>query len=64
MKTLKTQVPEGIYDQINNLIKEGWFRDETEVFFEALRRFIESHQGSLAEKFIRQDVRWGLDGDD
>jgi Arc/MetJ-type ribon-helix-helix transcriptional regulator len=64
MKTLQAQVPEALYDRVNALVKEGWFRDRGEVLGEALRRFIESHQGSLAEKFVREDVEWGLRGDD
>jgi hypothetical protein len=29
-----------------------------------LRRFLESHRENLLEEFIRQDVEWGLTGDD
>jgi len=64
MKTLQAQVPEALYDRVNALVRDGWFRDPGEVLGEALRRFIESHQGSLAEKFVREDVEWGLRGDD
>ena len=39
------------------IVKEGWFRDENEIFSEALRRFLETHQpelmeGSLDESFV------------
>ena len=27
-----------------------------------LRRYLESHSAELAEKFIREDVQWGLHG--
>ena len=64
MKTLQAQIPEALYDRVNALVRDGWFRDPGEVLGEALRRFIESHQSSLAEKFVREDVEWGLRGDD
>jgi len=64
MKTLQAQIPEALYDRVNALVRDGWFRDPGEVLGEALRRFIESHQGYLAEKFLRDDVEWGLRGDD
>ncbi len=63
MKTLQARIPEALYDRVAALVEEGWFRDRGEVLGEALRRFIESHQGSLAEKFVRKDVEWGLRGD-
>jgi hypothetical protein len=31
---------------------------------DALRRFVESHQTELMEHFIREDVEWGLHGDE
>jgi len=31
---------------------------------ESMRRYIESHQQTTSETFIREDVSWGLHGDD
>ena len=46
------------------LVEAGWFRDVDELVLDALRRFIESHRGELIERFIREDVDWGLYGDE
>lgn len=62
MKTVKMEVPERLYKYANILVKEGWFRDEKEVFSEAIRRFLDSHRPELMEKFILDDVEWGLHG--
>ena len=62
MKTIQTEVPENLYKSAKILAKEGWFRNEKEVFSEAIRRFLESHQGELMDKFIMEDVDWGLHG--
>lgn len=64
MKTLQTEVPDRLYKQAVKLVKEGWFRTEDEIVYEALRRFIESHRMGLMEKFIREDVEWGLRGNE
>jgi hypothetical protein len=32
------------------------------VVREAIRRFLDSHQPDLMERFVREDVEWGLRG--
>ena len=64
MKTIRTEVPEQLYKKAQVLVKEGWFRDEKEIFSEAIRRFLDTHRPDLMEKFIREDVEWGLHGQD
>ncbi|MBN1903655.1 MAG: CopG family transcriptional regulator [Deltaproteobacteria bacterium] len=64
MKTIQTEVPEKLFEGASLLVKEGWFKDENEVFFEAIRRFLESHQSELMSKFIREDIEWGIHGED
>jgi Arc/MetJ-type ribon-helix-helix transcriptional regulator len=64
MKTIQTELPEQLYRKAQTLVKEGWFRDEKEIFSEALRRFLETHQPELMERFIREDVEWGLHGNE
>jgi Arc/MetJ-type ribon-helix-helix transcriptional regulator len=64
MKTIHTEVPEQLYKKAQALVKDGWFRDEKEIFSEAIRRFLETHESELMEKFVREDVEWGLHGND
>lgn len=64
MKTIQTEVPEQLYKKAQILVKEGWFRDEKDIFSEAIRRFLDTHRPDLMEKFIRDDVEWGLRGED
>ena len=40
MKTIHTEVPEQLYKKAQALVKDGWFRDEKEIFSEAIRRFL------------------------
>ena len=64
MKTIQTEVPEQLYKKAKALVQEGWFRDEKDVFSEAIRRFLTTHQSDLMEKFVRDDIEWGLHGND
>ncbi len=62
MKAIQAKVPDQLYRQIDLLVKEGWFPSHEFVIEQALRRFLESHRPELMEKFIREDVEWGLHG--
>lgn len=64
MKTIRTKMPEELYQKAMALVKEGWFKDEEDIFLEAIRRFLDSHRPALMEKFVLDDVEWGLHGDD
>ena len=64
MQTIEFELPDQLYKGVNNLVKSGWFRDQNEVLCEAVRKFIESHRPELIEKFILEDVEWGLHGEE
>jgi len=62
--TIRVEVPTSLLAQAQNLVESGWFRNFDEIMLDALRRFLESHRAELIEEFIRQDVEWGLTGND
>ena len=64
MKTMQTKVPEELYKEATAMVEDGWFRDEQDIFSEAIRRFLDSHRPELMQKFIHDDVEWGLKGND
>ena len=61
---IQTEVPTSLINQVQKLVDAGWFRDLDEIVLDALPRFLDSHQQELIEDFIRQDVEWGLSGDE
>ena len=63
-KMIQTEVPIGLLTQAEDLVEAGWFRNLDDVVLDTLRRFLESHRGELMEEFIRQDVEWGLTGNE
>ena len=40
MRTIQTEVPEQLFKKAEALVKEGWFRDEKDIFSEAQYPFI------------------------
>jgi hypothetical protein len=45
-----------------SFVAEGWAADFDTLLAEALRCYLDSHSSMLTEKFIREDVAWGLLG--
>ena len=64
MTMIHAEVPDGLLQQAQILVQRGWANNIQELVNESLRRYIESHQEALTEQFIREDVEWGLHGDD
>jgi Arc/MetJ-type ribon-helix-helix transcriptional regulator len=64
MATVQTDVPVRLLTEMQMLVESGWFRDLDDLMLDALRRFVESHRAELMERFIREDVEWGLHGDE
>jgi Arc/MetJ-type ribon-helix-helix transcriptional regulator len=62
MKTVATKISDRLDRAINALVEQGWFPSRDEVVREAIRRFLDAHRPELMEKFIREDVEWGLRG--
>jgi Arc/MetJ-type ribon-helix-helix transcriptional regulator len=61
---IQAEIPQQLCQQAELLIQQGWASNLQEVINDALRRYLESHQESLTEAFIQEDVEWGLHGDD
>ncbi len=61
--TVQADVPVRLLTEMQALVDAGWFRSLDELMLDALRRFVESHRAELMERFIREDVEWGLYGD-
>lgn len=65
MSTLvKTEIPDQLWQQAQNMVEQGWIDNMDALITEAMRRYIESHQQTISERFIREDIEWGLHGKD
>jgi len=61
---IRAELPPELLAQAHAYVEEGWATDVNELLTEALRRYLESHSSQLSEKFIREDVDWGLNGNE
>jgi Arc/MetJ-type ribon-helix-helix transcriptional regulator len=62
MSSIEAKIPDELDRQIDALVDEGWFRSRDQLVQEAIRRLLESHRPELMERFIQDDVEWGLRG--
>jgi Arc/MetJ-type ribon-helix-helix transcriptional regulator len=64
LTTVQARLPTRLLAELQSLVDAGWFQSLEEVMSDALRRFAEAHREELMEKFLREDVEWGLRGQD
>jgi hypothetical protein len=64
MTTIHAQVPDLLWQQAQIMIERGWASDMESLITESLCRYLESHQEAITERFIREDIEWGLNGQD
>jgi len=60
MKTIAVELPERVMEQMDVLMENGWFTDETEIVRAALWEFVQRNHFALAEQFQRADIAWAL----
>jgi Arc/MetJ-type ribon-helix-helix transcriptional regulator len=60
MKTITVDLPERVTEQMDVLVENGWFMDETEIVRVALWEFVQRNHFALAEQFQRADIAWAL----
>jgi metal-responsive CopG/Arc/MetJ family transcriptional regulator len=60
--TVQATLPTRLLAEAELLIAEGWFQDRDDLIADALRRFLDAHRPELMERYIQEDVEWGLHG--
>ena len=60
MKTLQIDVPDQLAEEVEKLVRTGWFASEGEIARLALAEFVRGHRFELQEEFQRDDIRWAL----
>jgi Arc/MetJ-type ribon-helix-helix transcriptional regulator len=67
MKVMQIEVSDQLAEEIDTLVKAGWFTSEAELARLALIDFIRRRRFELLERFQREDIAWarqqkGTDG--
>jgi Arc/MetJ-type ribon-helix-helix transcriptional regulator len=60
MKTIQIELPEKLAAEIEAYVRTGWFGSEAEVVRAALLEFVRRNRIGLLERFMRDDIEWGL----
>ena len=60
--TIKTELSDKLFQQAQSMVECGWVSNMDELIAESIRRYLESHQESISERFIKEDIEWGLHG--
>jgi len=60
MKSVQVELPDKLADELDLLVKAGWFRSEGEAVRLALVEFVRRHRFELLERFQREDIAWAL----
>jgi len=63
MKSVRLELPDKLAEELNRLVKAGWFRDEEEAIRLAVAEFLRQHRPELLEQFQREDIKWALGQD-
>jgi Arc/MetJ-type ribon-helix-helix transcriptional regulator len=60
MKQIQIDLPEKLADQIESLVRGGWFSNEQELVRTAIIEFFRHRGLELTEEFQREDIAWAL----
>lgn len=63
MKTVPAKLTERLIMEAEELIKEGWYANKSELIRDALRELISKTKLQKLEKAIKEDIEWGLYGE-
>ncbi len=60
MKPLEVEIPDKLAEELDAIVKAGWFSSEAEVVRWALLEFVRRYHFELLERFQREDIAWAL----
>jgi Arc/MetJ-type ribon-helix-helix transcriptional regulator len=60
MKKIQLEVPDKLAEELDAIVKAGWFNDQSEVVLAALREFVQRRSFALQERFQLEDIDWAL----
>ncbi|MBX8637720.1 MAG: ribbon-helix-helix protein, CopG family [Thermoplasmata archaeon] len=64
MDTIPAKLTHRLVSEMDELIKEGWYANRSELIRAAVRDAIRRARSERMEAAIKEDVEWGLGGKD
>ena len=62
LETIAAKITSKLLTEMDELIKEGWYANRSEVIRDAIRNLIERKKLLRLETAVEEDVEWGLYG--
>ena len=62
METIPARVTGRLIVEMDELIKEGWYANRSELIRDAIRQMVKRVKIQMLEQFMKEDVEWGLHG--
>ncbi|MBI2660611.1 hypothetical protein HYX07_05605 [Candidatus Woesearchaeota archaeon] len=62
MQTVPAKLTEKLIFEAEELIKEGWYANKSELIRDAVRELIKKLKAERLESAIKEDILWGLHG--
>jgi Arc/MetJ-type ribon-helix-helix transcriptional regulator len=60
--TIVAKLPPKLLDELQKVIQEGWYTDESDAIRDAVRKLLKERTFTKEELNILKDVAWGLHG--
>ena len=61
METVPAKLTKRLVDEAEEIIKEGWYANKSELIRDAVRDLIRKIRVQRLEAAIKEDVKWGLE---
>ena len=62
METVPAKLTKRIIIEMEELIKQGWYANKSELIRNAIRELIKKQKVTQLESAIKEDIQWGLYG--
>ena len=62
METVPAKLTKRIVLEMDDLIKQGWYANKSELIRNAIRELVKKQKVTQLESAVKEDVRWGLYG--
>lgn len=62
METVPAKLTKRIINEMEELIKQGWYANRSELIRDAIRELIKKQKVAQLESAIKEDIQWGLYG--
>jgi len=62
MECVPAKITKRIIKEMDELIKQGWYANKSELIRDAIRELIKKQKIAQLESAIKSDIQWGLYG--